>query len=209
MIDEPRSGRARPRARKITVDQRRHIRIDDGRAPALELAISGRTSEDTDTSQPLRAGSRRVFHDRHCVGMQKTHGHDLGAALLSLTAMASIAASSSAASTSPSASSRSRTPKGEPALHERSRRRHKDVVQLGARLAANADHILEAFGGDERNRCSFALEHRVGRDGRSVNDFGGSPARALRSRPGSRAMGRRESNAACGRRGPRPAARSP
>ena len=75
-----------------------------------------------------------------------------------------------ATSTRPSASSRSATPKVRPGSTIGRGRRHEDVVELRPRLPADADDVFEPFGRDERDARALALEHRVGRDGRSMDD---------------------------------------
>ena len=49
--------------------------------------------------------------------------------------------------------------------------RHEEVVELGPRLPPDAQDVFEPRGRDERNARALALEHGVGRDRRSVNDF--------------------------------------
>ena len=55
----------------------------------------------------------------------------------------SISASSSGSSTSPPASSRSATPNVSCRIDDRPRQRHEDVVELGPRLPADAQHVFE------------------------------------------------------------------
>ena len=54
----------------------------------------------------------------------------------------------------------------------------REVVKLGAILAADVDHVFEAGGGDQRGSRAFAFQQRVGGDRGSVNHFG-----ALRQPP--------------------------
>ncbi len=55
----------------------------------------------------------------------------------------------------------------------------REIVKLGAILAADVDHVLETRRGDQRGPRAFALEQRVGGDRRSVNHFGLAAARGL------------------------------
>ena len=88
-------------------------------------------------------------------------------------------------------------------IDERPRQRHEDVVELRPRLPADAQHVLEARGRDERDARALALEHGVGRDGRSVHDVASCAVprqfRDAGENGARRIVGRR--CAACGRRG--------
>ena len=48
--------------------------------------------------------------------------------------------------------------------------RGAEPVEVGARLAAQLDDVLEALGGDERGARAAALEQRVRRDGGAVRE---------------------------------------
>ena len=48
--------------------------------------------------------------------------------------------------------------------------RRAQAVEVGARLAAELDDVLEALGGDEHRARALALEQRVGGDGRAVGE---------------------------------------
>ena len=54
--------------------------------------------------------------------------------------------------------------------HERRRVRRAQPVEVGTRLAAELDDVLEAAGGDEHRARAVALEQRVGRDGGAVRE---------------------------------------
>ena len=54
--------------------------------------------------------------------------------------------------------------------HERRRVRRAQAVEVGARLAAELDDVLEALGGDEHRPGALALEQRVGGDRRAVRE---------------------------------------
>ncbi len=68
------------------------------------------------------------------------------------------------------------------ARDERRGVRRAQAVQVGARLAAELDEVLEALGGDERGPRALALQQRVGGDGGPVGegpDLVGARVRAL------------------------------
>ena len=67
----------------------------------------------------------------------------------------------------PIRSSRADAPLGR---HQRRRMGRAQAVEVGARLAAELDDVLEALGGDERRARALALQQRVGRDGRAVRE---------------------------------------
>ena len=56
------------------------------------------------------------------------------------------------------------------ARHERRRVRLAQAVEVGARLAAELDDVLEARGGDEHRARALALQQRVGGDRRPVGE---------------------------------------
>ncbi len=53
---------------------------------------------------------------------------------------------------------------------ERRRVRRAQPVEVGARLAAQLDDVLEALRGDEHGARAVALQQRVGRHGRAVRE---------------------------------------
>ena len=178
---------------EVPIDQRRDVRIHDRRAPALELAVLGQhfmrhRHEPARAAQPL--GDSPLVRGV-AVRVQEADGDDVGAARPQLGAPGDRPRRrQGAASTWPVASSRSATPNVSARLDERPRQRHEDVVELGPRLPADAQDVLEARGRDERDARALALEHGVGRDGRSVDDVGREPKRvrgslAKSSRDGS------------------------
>ena len=103
-------------------------------------------------------------------------------------ASAAIAASSEARSSGvsirPSARIRSRTPRRQLARHQRHGRRLAQVVAVVLQAFAHLDHVAMALGGEQADPGALALEQRVGRDGRAVDD-------AARSRPAGRARSSR------------------
>ena len=57
------------------------------------------------------------------------------------------------------------------ARQQRWRQRKIDVVLIEARLRAHLDHIAEAGGRYQRGLCTVALDQRVRRQGRTVNNL--------------------------------------
>ena len=60
--------------------------------------------------------------------------------------------------------------KAQPARHQRRRQVDVDVVLLEPVLVADLDRVAEALGGKEGGLGALALDDRVGRQGRAVND---------------------------------------
>ena len=152
------------------------VGVDDRRAPPLELAVLGQHFVTTrDTSQPARAQPRgdALLVRGIDVGVQQAHGDDVGAARLRARRPAVDArlASSGVEHRGPSASSRSATPNvsaGRRSAAAAARR----CCRARAASAGRSQDVLEAARRDQRDARALALEHRVGRDRRSVHDVG-------------------------------------
>ena len=93
-------------------------------------------------------------------------------------------ARSSGVSMRPSARMRSRTPRRRCARHQRLGRRLAQVVAVVLQPLAHLQHVAMALGGQQADPRALALEQRVGRDRRAVDDaLGlGRAARAARCR---------------------------
>ena len=67
-----------------------------------------------------------------------------------------------------------------------------DVVDGAPALALQDEQVAEALGGEERDPCALALEHRVGGDGRAVHEIasGGQRQTALVERGDGAQVGR-------------------
>ena len=55
------------------------------------------------------------------------------------------------------------------ARHQRFRRRRAQIVAVALEAFAHFDHVAMAFGREQRNLRALALQQRVGRDRRAVN----------------------------------------
>ena len=93
----------------------------------------------------------------------------------------------SATSTRPSARTRSATPTRSRARHQRLGSARLERVELGPRLPADLEHVLEAARGEQHHAGAAALEQRVGRDRRPVVQQTGSRLRRDARRPSATA----------------------
>ena len=150
MIDRARRpGRVpAPSRAEVAIDQRRDVRVDHRRAPALELAVLGQHFATTPTrASPSRAAASAIACS--CAGLtyecsRHTAATSCAARLNQSRGRIDVVFGRSASAPRPSASSRSVMPNVRPASTMRPRQRHKDVVELGPGLTADVQHVLEA-----------------------------------------------------------------
>ena len=171
---EPLAPQQRLEAGEIAPDHRLHIGVGAGGREALVFAHLGRhlgRQRDGDAGQPCRedvAGAllvRRVgeavqIADRDA--LDAGGGEPVGEALDRGLVERDHGA---AARVDPL-----RHDKAQPARHQGRRQVDIDVVLLEAVLVADLDRVAEAFGRDQRGPGALALDDRVGRERRAVDD---------------------------------------
>ena len=62
---------------------------------------------------------------------------------------------------------------------------HVQVIQLGAALTANLQHVFKSEGGDQRGSTTFTFQQGIGCDGRAMDEIGaGFPISVDKTRTG-------------------------
>ena len=171
MMRQPAAAQPRFEPRQIPIDQRRHIGVHDRRAPALVLAVFGKhfgghRHQHAEVAQPPR---NLALVGRVDVGVQQAHGADVRPALAHGQQDLVQRGGIDRLERAPARIHAFAEPEGQLRFDERSRQGYEDVVELGARLSSDAQHVLEAGGRDQRHPRALALEHRIGRHGGAVH----------------------------------------
>ena len=164
---------------------------------------SGATSADSETGTPGSSSARMAPIRCSCAGLtyecSRQTATDSTSSRRSSAAASRTDASSSATSTSPGRAEPLADPDGPVARHERLRLLEPGVVERRPHLPRDLEQVAETLGRDEAAARDLALDDRVRRDRRRVDDeadVGGANAalgeRALdRSHEPVRRVGRR------------------
>ena len=182
-------------AREVARQRRADVGVDDGGThPLVLLDLRQHLRRERHVGARQR-GARpprpRALVPRVAIGVEVADRDRLDALAPRASSMRRVERRrSSGVCTRPSARTRSRTPSRSCARHQRLGRRHAQVVAIVLEALAHLEHVAMALGREQPDPGTLALEQRIGRDRRAVDDplglaRAGAASRGRASRPGA------------------------